>query len=107
MGAPVRPNMLNMPKTAAVGYAADSDLMANAVATTGDDEPSPLDLVARADCPCGDEGPEDAGKCQCVQIYGHEYSIDNDADFSGILMQPNLVTGVDVQLVKSKFHYAS
>jgi len=63
--------------------------------SVGDDEP-PLNLASRADCMCRDERPDD--ECPCVQIYGHEYSIDNAADFSNIL-QPSYITGNDVELV--------
>ena len=77
----------------------------------GDDEP-PLNLASRADCLCigkredGDDGAVVDEQSPCVQICGHDYTIDNAADFSNILtanvLQPSrFVTGNDVQLVQS------
>ena len=65
----------------------------------GDDEP-PLNLVsaaaARGSHLYHDDRRED--DYTCVEIYGHEYTIDSAADFSNIL-QPSYVTGNDVVLV--------
>jgi len=62
------------------------------------DEP-PLNLAAgaaRTDCLCRDgRSLEDSPS---VEIYGHEYTIDNAADFSNIL-QPSFITGNDIELV--------
>ena len=64
----------------------------------GDDEP-PLNLASaapRADALCRDKRYDNDSPC--VEIFGHEFSIDTAADFSNIL-QPSLISGNDIQLV--------
>ena len=73
-------------------------MMMMMIVLLGDDEP-PLNLVsaaARGTQLYRDDRRDD--DYTCVEIYGHEYTIDSAADFSSIL-QPSYVTGNDVVLV--------